>query len=206
MNSREILLCLSLKYEGRWEDIYNGIQKKESFSEQEKEELTKNLSSKYITFLDEEYPKTLKESYRPPCVLFYYGDISLISDANNKLSVVGSRKNSSYGGKVTKKLVSELCKDFVIISGLAIGIDSIAHRSAISYGGRTVAVLGNGIDFCYIKENIPLYEECKKTQLVISEYPNHVPPKPENFPVRNRIIAGLCRNLLITEGKISSGT
>ena len=206
MNSRENLLYLAVKYKGEWDPIYEEIKAHKDVDEKEAKRLIDSVKSNYITILDEEYPESLRDSFKPPFVLFYYGDISLISDKNNKIAVVGSRKYSRYGKMMTEKLVSGIAKDFVVVSGMALGIDAIAHRTTIENGGKTVGVLGNGIDFHYLEENKDIYEECKKNHLIISEYPDMVPPKPECFPIRNRIIAGLCNSLLVTEGKIHSGT
>ena len=206
MNSREILLYYSLKYSGDWNSIFEASQSHAELDEEEAKKTIQSFNGNFITFLDDEYPESLKRMVKPPFVLYYYGDISLISDARNKIAVVGSRKVSDYGKDVTEKLVSEISEDFVIISGMAYGVDGIAHRSAINSGGKTVAVLGCGIDICYPPSNEDIYEECKKKHLVISEYPPGVQPCPGRFPIRNRIIAGLCDNLLITEGKIASGT
>ena len=207
MDSREILLYYSIKYHGDWDKIREAIEKKEDLDLKEVKKVVSQNQSEYITILDsEKYPESLKESYKPPFVLFYQGDISLLNDKNNKIAVVGSRKYSKYGKDMTEQLVKGISKDFVIVSGLALGIDAIAHRSAIESGGKTIAILGNGINFHYLEENKDIYEEIKKNHLVISEYPGDEPPKPEYFPVRNRIIAGLCNSLLVTEGKIHSGT
>ena len=206
MNSREILLYYALKFQGDWNKISQVIQEKKEIDEKEATNLISKNKNKYVTFLDPEYPESLKRSYKAPFVLFYHGDISLLSDDKKKMAVVGSRKFSKYGKDMTEKLVQGIVKDFVIVSGLAIGIDAIAHRTAIDNGGKTIAVLGNGIDFHYIEENKDIYEECKRNHLVISEYPGLVPPRSNCFPVRNRIIAGLCDSLLVTEGKIHSGT
>lgn len=206
MNSRDILIYLAIKFEGDWDSIYSAINIKEEFDEKEAMKMIKQIKSSCITILDQNYPQSLKRVTKAPFVLFYYGDISLIDDSNNKLAVVGSRKCSAYGKKCTDDLVSELCKDFIIVSGLAYGIDASAHRAAIDHGGKTIAVLGNGIDFCYIPDNQDIYEKCKEKHLVLSEYPGLVEPIPEHFPIRNRIIAGLCQTLLVTEGKIASGT
>ena len=209
MDSRKILAYLSLKYNGDWDQIYSDVSSATELDEEEVEKTLKTLKSNYIVMSDEEYPESLKQVYKPPFVLFYYGDISLINDFHNKLGVVGTRKPSEYGINSTNNLVSELCKDFIIISGLAIGIDSCSHACAINNNGKTVAVLGNGLEAYYldgIAENKELFEEIKKNHLVISEYPDFVPPRPEYFPARNRIIAGLCDGLLIPEGKIRSGT
>ena len=206
MNSREILLYFSIKYSGDWNQIYESVQSKEIFDANEAEKIVSENKNKFITILDEEYPESLRRSYKPPFVLYYQGDISLLSDNKNKIAVVGSRKYSKYGKEMTEKLVKGISKDFVIVSGLALGIDAIAHRSCISSGGKTIAVLANGIDFHYLEENKDIFEECIKNHLVVSEYPNKVQPTKENFPIRNRIIAGLAESLLVTEGKIHSGT
>ena len=206
MNSRETLLYLALKYKGDWNPIYEDISNHVDIDEEEAKKLIATVNSNYITILDEEYPESLKDSYKAPFVLFYYGDISLLSDKNNKIAVVGSRKYTEYGEKMTQMLVKGIAKDFVVVSGMAYGIDAIAHRSAIESGGKTIGVLGNGINFHYLEENKDIYEECKKNHLVISEYPDITPPNPACFPIRNRIIAGLCNNLLVAEGKVRSGT
>ena len=206
MKSREILIYLAIIHRGDWDRIYNAVSAKDYIDEKEAMKVINSIKCSCITVLDENYPAGLREMAKAPFVLFYYGDISLINDSNNKLAVVGSRKCSEYGAKTTKDFVSELCKDFVIVSGLAYGIDTIAHRTAMENGGKTIAVLGNGIDICYIEDNKDIYEECKKNHLVISEYPSDVPPCPIYFPIRNRIIAGICQTLLVTEGKIASGT
>ena len=206
MDSREILLYYAIKYRGDWNRIYEAIHNKEELDIEEAQKVVEQNQCKYITMLDEEYPDSLKEAYKAPFVLFYQGDISLLSDKNNKMAVVGSRSHSDYGKEMTEKLVSGIAKDFVIVSGLALGIDAIAHKTAIDNGGKTIAVLGNGINFHYLEENKEIYEEIRKNHLVISEYPDNEPPRPDCFPVRNRIIAGLCSSLLVTEGKIRSGT
>ena len=206
MDSRENLLYLAIKHQGAWDPIYQDLKDKVEIDEKEAEKVISEVKSNYITILDDNYPVSLKETYKPPFVLFYYGDISLLDDKHNKIAVVGSRKYSKYGKAMTEELVRGIAKDFVVVSGMALGIDAIAHRATIESGGKTVGVLGNGIDFHYLEENKDIYEECKKNHLVISEYPGTTPPNPSCFPIRNRIIAGLCNNLLVTEGKVRSGT
>lgn len=214
MNDREILIYYAIKHKGNWNEIFEEVSKanppegeekpENTIDEKEAKQLLKNIKSKAVTILDEEYPDPLKFITRPPFVLFYHGDISLLSKKN--LAVVGSRKCTEYGVSNTIKFVKELCKDFVIVSGLALGIDSVAHRTCIENGGKTIAVLGCGINVCYLKENQDIYDECKKNHLVISEYPDDTLPCPENFPIRNRIIVGISEVLLVSEGKNASGT
>ena len=206
MNSRENLLYLSLKHNGDWQKIYEDLLAHIELDEKEVQELNKTVASKYITILDEDYPESLRRMCKPPFVLYYHGDLSLISDLNYKIAVVGSRKVSDYGKEATEYLVKDLAKDFIIVSGLAYGVDSIAHQTAIDNNGKTIAVLGCGINVCYLEQCRDLYEKIKEKHLLLSEYPNDVEPKPIYFPIRNRIIAGLCENLLVTEGKIHSGT
>ena len=206
MESKKILVYLSQKYEGNWNKIFDEISAKKEFDEEEANSYLKKVKSNYITMLDPEYPESLKNVYKPPFVLYYRGDISLISDTHNKLSVVGSRKATEYGLEVTDKLVSEVAKDFVIISGLAYGVDSAAHKACINNGGRTVAVLGHGLNMYYLEDNAELFKEIEKNHLILTEFPDDVGPQPYYFPIRNRIIAGLSETLLITEGHLNSGT
>ena len=204
--SKETLVALAIKYEGNWDKMYKDLTTN-NFPEDEYYDMIYSLKSNYVTIIDLEYPQQLKAVHKPPLVLFYYGDINLIRNYRNNISVVGSRAFSEYGSRITQELVSGLAKmNYSIISGMAIGIDSIAHYSAINSGGKTVAVLGSGIDFCYPQSNIELYEIIKAGHLVISEYPGQKPPTPECFPIRNRIIAGLSKTLLVTEAGYHSGS
>jgi len=139
-------------------------------------------------------------------VIFYYGDISLINDPNKNLAIVGTRKPSATGIDITHQIVKGTAKKYVTVSGLAMGVDAIAHKETIENGGKTVAVLGCGIDICYPSKNSEIYEEIKKNHLLISEYPGLTPPSPENFPFRNRLIAQFSKAILVTESKKKSGS
>lgn len=204
--SRKILLALVLKYNADWNSVYDAISNKEEIKEEEIDKLVSTITSKYVVIGDDEYPTHITHYFHPPFVLFYYGDISLIKTNDKCLGVVGSRNNTDYGERNTKELVKGVCNELTIVSGLARGIDSIAARECLKNGGKTVAVLGSGIDYCYPKENIDLYNQIKEKGLLISEYPGSTPPSQDNFPYRNRIIAGLSKNLLIPEAKKNSGT
>lgn len=207
MKGRDILAFLSIKYNGNWEDIFEAIRNKRDLVKEDcVVETLSNIRSQYITIIDEDYPKCLKEVRKPPFVLFYYGDISLISDSNKCISIIGNRKCTDYGKKMTKLLSSDLAKDLVVVSGLAKGVDSIAHESAIEVGGKTVAVLGSGIDNCYPLEKKDLYEKIKKDHLLISEYPGDTAPNKEHFPFRNRLISAFSKGVLVTEAKYHSGS
>ncbi len=207
MKGREILVYLAIKHNGDWDKIYYDIQQKTPIeSEEIVKNVLQNIKSNYITIIDKEYPKCLKINFKPPFVLFYYGDISLLNNSDNKVSIIGTRNCSSYGVNMTEKITSEVAKEYPIVSGLARGIDSIAHKSAIFSGGKTIAVLGSGIDYCYPKENKVLYDEIKNNHLLISEYPSMTEPRKENFPFRNRIIAALAKTIVVVEASYKSGT
>lgn len=206
MESREILLYLALKYEGNWNMMYQAIYDKEQPDDETIIKRVKKFEEPYITLLDENFPEHLKRICKPPFVLFYKGDISLLQKFDDSISVVGSRAFSKYGERMTSTIVRKISKKLVIVSGLAKGIDAIAHRSALNANGKTIAVIGCGLENFYPKENEELFEEIKQKGLVITEYPSHVSANQKHFPVRNRLIAGLSRYLLIPEAKMYSGT
>lgn len=166
----------------------------------------KNSGIKWLTIFDAEYPKLLKQIYDPPIVLYYKGEI-LFSD-ENAIAVVGSRKITGYGKMVTEHFTKRLVREgFTIVSGLAKGVDSQAHWSAISEKGRTIAVLGGGLNNIFPPENIGLVEKIiSGFGAVISEFPPSLSALPGNFPQRNRIIAGLSQAVLVTEAAQDSGS
>lgn len=160
-----------------------------------------------ISFLDKNYPRLLKETHNPPFTLFYKGDLSNITEET--IAIVGSRKFTQYGKQVTERIVEELiAQNILIVSGMALGIDSIAHITTIKNKKRTVAVLGSGLDqqHIYPSSNRGLAEEIIANQgLLISEYPIGTEPLKHNFPMRNRIISGLSLGTLVIEAGESSG-
>ena len=213
MKAREIIIYLSIKNNGNWVKTYNDIlnlknedDKNKIIDEEEAKKLLKNIHSKVLTILDEGFPDSLKTISRPPFCLFYHGDISLLDCKMNSIAVVGSRKYSEYGKNCTNNLVKDLAKELTIVSGMAIGIDSIAHNAALSVNGKTIAVLGSGINYVYPSENKDLYEIIKRKGLIISEYYDCTTPTAKSFPWRNRIVAGLTNCVLVPEGKINSGS
>jgi DNA processing protein len=153
----------------------------------------------------EKYPKSLKKIDNPPFVLYVKGEIKLKDDL--ALAVVGTRLMTGYGGQVTESLVTELVSaGLVIVSGLARGVDTIAHQSALKASGRTIGVLACGLDLCYPPENEKLVEEIIAGRgAVVSEFPLGSPPLPGNFPARNRIISGLSLGTVVIEGARRSG-
>lgn len=202
--ARDILLYFSLKYEGNWIDIFDAIKRKEKIDEDEYDVLVSQNKANYVTILDSNYPMQLKNIYQPPFVLYYYGDWDLTSQKG--LAVIGSRVHSAYAKENCIRIVTDLVPSLVIISGMARGIDSIAHQSAINAGGKTIAILGSGIENCYPKENRQLFDAIKRNHLLISEYPGDTEPNSKNFPCRNRIIAGLAEGVFVVEAKQRSGS
>lgn len=206
LNGRQILIALAIKYKGDWESMYEAISKKDVEDLDKNYEEFAHAKCNAVTILDKEYPQILKQIYMPPFVLFYYGDISLTYNPSKCLAMVGTRNPSKYGEKMAEELASDLSKHFVIVSGMAKGIDGISHRSAIKAGNKTIAIIGSGIDKCYPLENRDLYNDLKTSQLILSEYFGDVSPDQNHFPLRNRIIAGLSKGTLIIEAKKHSGT
>lgn len=201
----EILLYFSLKYQGDFDKIFRALEQKEKVDLNLKEQLFKTLKSRYTTLISDDYPESLKQINCPPFVLYYHGNLQLV---NKKcIGIIGMRRPSSYGVKMAKKFANELSdENYVVVSGMALGIDAIVHQSAIENQGQTIAVLGSGIDYCYPKSNLKLYQTLKKDYLVVSEYPDDLVPKKENFPRRNRIISGLSESILVVEANRKSGT
>jgi DNA processing protein len=161
----------------------------------------------FVALCDKNYPKLLKQLNDAPIVLFTRGDFNSV-DFERTIGVVGTRKITNYGSTVTKMFTIELAMNgFTIVSGLAIGVDAMAGWSAIQAGGKTVAVLGSGIDLCYPPVNKPLYDKIiEGGGVVVSEFPMGLEPSPGTFPSRNRIIAGLSLGVLVTEGAEDSGS
>lgn len=158
-----------------------------------------------ITPKDKGYPKLLKEIPDPPQKLWVRGEIK--KEDEKAIAVVGARRATNYGREVTEELVNALVvAGLTIVSGMARGIDSCAHKAALEAGGRTIAVLGSGIDVIYPPENKKLYEEIAKAGAVISEFEPGTLPNAWNFPQRNRIIAGLSLGVLVCEAAEKSGS
>lgn len=160
---------------------------------------------KVLSVADRDYPANLRQISDAPPVLYYKG--SILPQDDLSIAVVGARNATVYGRQVTEKLVSSLVMSgLVVVSGLARGIDSIAHRAAIDSGGRTIAVLGSGVDLIYPPENRQLAERIIKNGALVSEFPLGFPSVPSNFPARNRVISGLSLGVLVTEAAADSGS
>jgi DNA processing protein len=166
----------------------------------------RNLSISYFVRTDKEYPASLAEIDDAPYVIYVRGELKKAD--NCAVAIVGSRKMTSYGREVTERFSGELAGFGVtVVSGLARGVDTVAHQAALDAGGRTIAVVGSGLDRIYPPENMKLANEIiTKKSAVISEYPLNYPALPTNFPSRNRIISGLSRAVIVVEGAKKSGT
>lgn len=207
IKARELLVYLSIRYQGDFDQMLEAIRRKEKIDDDAVKEAIKAVKSSYCTLLDDDYPASLKQVYKPPLVLFYYGDWSLVNSIKDHIAVIGTRKPTEYGERMTKKIVTDLVTmGQVIVSGMALGIDSIAHQAAIDHGGMTIAVLGSGIDHCYPVRNQALYQTIKDHHLLISEYPGNLPAKKDYFPIRNRLVAALSEAVFVAEAHERSGT
>ncbi|MBY0120708.1 DNA-processing protein DprA [Bacillus sp. S/N-304-OC-R1] len=165
-----------------------------------------NQNVHIITVFDEDYPVLLKETYQPPWVLYAKGDISLLRN-KLKLAVVGSRQCNQYGNEAIQSLFPKLIENgVVIVSGLAAGIDTIAHQTAIRLGGKTIGVIAGGLNHIYPESNKALSLDMMKNHLIISEYPPHTKPERWQFPLRNRIISGMSNGTFIVQAKKKSGS
>lgn len=177
----------------------------ESYKRLDLKELRKTFN-RYpsLAITDAAYPLALKQIHNPPVLLFYQGNLDLLTKP--KLAVVGARDCSQVGVKAVQKLIGELNNRFVIVSGLARGIDTAAHLACLRQGGSTIAVIGTGLDVYYPKENRQLQDYMAKNHLLLTEYLPGEQALKFHFPERNRIIAGLSQGVLIVEAKLRSGS
>lgn len=168
-------------------------------------EILRKLDARIISRWDEDYPPNLKEIYDPPALLFVRGVI--ISQDSRAVAVVGARNPTCYGLDMTEQISGDLIREGItLISGLARGIDTACHKAALKGGGRTIGVLGCGLDVSYPRENKDLIEEMAKAGAVISEFRPGVAPLATNFYRRNRIVSGLAKGILVVEATLNSGS
>jgi len=182
-----------------------------NFNPETVEASLKQEQIEYITYNNIRYPSILKEIAAPPYIIYYRGNVKLLSAINyQSLAVVGSRKHSAYGEKIISNLLPAVIENrIMIISGLALGIDALAHKIALGCNGATIAVLGSGLDRAsiYPPANRSLAAQIINSgNLLISEFPPLTPPLKQNFPQRNRIISGLCQATLVIEADLKSGS
>lgn len=202
-SSKELERCLGPALTEK----FLAFRKQENLEAYEQRLAATNVS--YLTLLDASYPLLLKEISNPPFVLYCKGTFDFVSTENaNTVGIVGARRVTSYGEQVTQIITDGLVESgCIIVSGLALGVDAIAHKATLAAGGKTVAVLGCGVDCCYPQENTQIYARIVESGgAVVSEYPLGFPPTVGSFPSRNRIIAGLSRGVVVTEGAVDSGS
>ncbi len=192
-----------------------GVINSKKADELEKQKALYKLDEEYMSFLqepfsfttieDDDYPLMLRHIANAPYGLFYLGQLP---DINEKcIAMVGSRNCSAYGKKCAYELANYLAKNgFTIVSGMARGVDSFSHRGCLDGSGRTIAVLGCGVDVIYPKENYKLYEEIAKNGCIMSEFPMNRQPLSIQFPRRNRIISGLSKGVIVVEAREKSGS
>lgn len=165
----------------------------------------KQKQAQFVTILDEEYPKRLRNIPSPPYALFFKG--MLPREDRSSVAIVGARECTPYGEVMAKEFAKALAKKGVqIISGMARGVDSAGQSGALEVGGESFGVLGCGVDICYPREKIGLYMDLQGSGGVISEFPLGTNPLPQYFPARNRIISGLADTILVMEAKEQSGS
>ncbi len=183
-------------------DVLDGISSKKI------DALVKKMQENHVDYLtcyDEKFPQSLKDIDDNPYLLFYRGNVDLLN--SDCIAVVGTRKSSSYGRRVAKDFTKVLSENFTIVSGLAYGIDSIAHETTLEENGKTIAVLGGSVVDVYPSTNQNLANKIvEKNGLIVSEYGINSTPMPYHFPHRNRIVSGLSMGLLVCQAPSKSGT
>lgn len=193
-----------IRVEGIGPNLAQSIVNWKKLEYREEFRLIDKLGISILTIFDSDYPVNLKEIYDPPIVLYLKG--KLIPEDKPALAVVGSRRASHYGLQTARKISHQLAAcGFTVISGLARGIDTMAHRGALLAGGRTIAVLGSGLGNIYPPENEKLALEIAGSGAVISEFPIRTIPDRQNFPLRNRVVSGLSLGVLVVEAAQRSG-
>ncbi|MCR5794401.1 MAG: DNA-processing protein DprA [Solobacterium sp.] len=196
MEYREKLANLSYSFSGNWHQIRNALQKNEAVHDH-------RIREPYITIADKDYPESLRELRYPPFVLFYRGRKELLKE--RCVTVVGSRELCAYGERMTRLSADYLKENYVLVSGLAKGADSLVHSCALQ-GGRTIGVIGSGLATVYPRSSAHLYARMQEEGLILSEYPAYVPVRRHHFPWRNRILAALGEFIVVTQAGCKSGT
>ena len=192
---REQILCYAIRYHGEWHAIKQAILRNEEWERCD-------YDGDYVTIYDKEYPQCFLQLEYPPWILFYAGRLELCSLPS--CAVIGSRMPTQRSIHITQQVVKQLADRYVIVSGLAKGIDAGAHTAACNK--HTIGVIGCGLDVVYPKENARLYAYMKQSQLILSEYPKGTKPLAYHFPWRNRLIAALSDSIVVIEAKKRSGT
>ena len=201
MESKKLLLALSIKYKGEWDKIYTAIEKREDLDEKNVEELAQEYEGRYITMLDNEYPEILRQSYKPPFVLFYEGNIDLLNSDSKKIALNDKRHTTEFDNQVVEKLFQDLPQNIVFIIG---GTGQLT-KTFVDYSKPVIVVLPYSID--KLEDNGLKRRILNNGGVIISEYPNNTEMSEDNCIVRYRIMNALCDKVLIpTSFKQQSGT
>lgn len=192
---RKQILYYALRYQGEWHQIAHAIERKEPWEEVA-------YAGHYVTLVEEHYPSALRRLQYAPWILFYEGNLALVNQ--RCVAIVGARDCDAYGEAMCRCICTQLKNRCVIVSGMAKGIDTCAHRESMDT--QSIGVIGCGLNVIYPKENVWLYEQMKQRQLLLSEYPNNVKPLAHHFPWRNRLIAALSDAVIVVQARARSGT
>jgi DNA processing protein len=187
--------------------VAQALHNKQAFQRAEKElSLTRSIDNcRLLNWTEPEYPQSLLQIYDPPVLLYVRGDPQVLTQPS--ISIVGTRRPTVYGSQMAERLGREIAaRGVVVVSGMARGIDALAHQGAMAVHGRAIGVLGTGVNVCYPKENKKLYEKVLERGAILSEFPLGTHPAPENFPIRNRIVAGMPLGVVVVEGAQYSGS
>ena len=192
--------------EGMRDAVAKKIKNKEFISDPEKElRMAEKYNARIVTFFDSEYPELLKEIHSPPMLLYIKGN--KLPRHQSFISMVGSRNATHYGIRAAEKIAEGLTRRGVgVVSGLALGIDTASHRGCLRNKGFTIAVIGTGVDVLYPAPNKKIMKEIEQYGSIVSEFPMGSPPEPRNFPIRNRIISGLSKGVVVVEATRNSGS
>jgi DNA processing protein len=191
-----------------WQTLEKVVQQRSRLHPQQILSQHQQDNPHFWTPADPDYPQLLREIPSPPPVVYYRGEVDLTENSGQKplVGIVGTRQPTDYGMRWTRQISTALAKNgFTVVSGMAEGIDTESHAAAMQAGGRTIAVLGTGVDVIYPYKNRDLYKQILTSGLVMSEYPAKTAPNRTNFPRRNRIIAALSRAVLVMEAPLKSG-
>ncbi len=188
------------------EAIASALKNKEVLLKAEKElDFCRKKDIRILFYLDKEYPNRLKQCYDSPAILFFQGNISL--DYKRIVSIVGTRKVTPYGETLTEKLMNDFAEqNILVVSGLAYGVDICAHRAALNVGLPTLGVLAHGLDLLYPSAHKSTAKKMIGQGGLLTDFPSGTKPEPENFPMRNRIVAGLCDATIVIESGESGGS
>ena len=195
-----------LKIVGMKPEVARNIAGRASIQSAEEEfRKVEEQGARIISFADPSYPELLRQIHNPPIVLYAKG--KEFPKERRSIAIVGSRNPTHYGFDAAESFGFDFaCRGVTVISGMARGIDSAAHRGCLRGGGFTVAVIGTGIDVVYPSENKTLFKQIAENGMILSEFPMGSPPEPWNFPIRNRIISGLCEGIVVVEATKKSGS